>query len=97
VVCAERVAARISDDEAAEVRAFLTAEAARIASSGTQNLYDFHVLVTRPTANPALHLSAPVPPAAPLAPHPILAGPTRYDVDAISTSSQRHRWDIHAV
>ena len=56
VVCVERVAARISEDEAAEVRAFLTAEAARIASSGTQNLSDFHVLVARLTANPALHL-----------------------------------------
>jgi DNA-binding FadR family transcriptional regulator len=56
VVCVERVAARISEDEAAEVRAFLTAEAARIASSGTQNPYDFHVLVARLTANPALHL-----------------------------------------
>ena len=52
VVCVERVAARISEDEAAEVRAFLTAEAARIASSGTQNLSDFHVLVARLTANP---------------------------------------------
>jgi DNA-binding FadR family transcriptional regulator len=56
VVCVERVAARISEDEAAEVRTFLTAEAARIASSGTQNLSDFHVLVARLTANPALHL-----------------------------------------
>ena len=30
--------------------------AARIASSRTQNPYDFHVLVARLTANPALHL-----------------------------------------
>jgi DNA-binding FadR family transcriptional regulator len=56
VVCVERVADRINEDEAAEVRTFLTAEAARIASSGTQNLSDFHVLVARLTANPALHL-----------------------------------------
>ena len=56
VVCVERVAARISDDEVAEVRAFLAAEAARIASGRAQSLHDFHVLVARLTANPALHL-----------------------------------------
>ena len=56
VFCAERAAARISEDEVAEVRAFLTAEAAQIASSGTQSLHDFHLLVARLTANPALHL-----------------------------------------
>jgi DNA-binding FadR family transcriptional regulator len=55
-VCVERVAARISDDEVAEVRAFLAAEAARIASGRAQSLHDFHVLVARLTANPALHL-----------------------------------------
>ena len=56
VFCVERVAARISEDEVAEVRAFLSAEAAQVASSGTQSLHDFHVLVARLTANPALHL-----------------------------------------
>jgi len=56
VFCVERAAARISEDEVAEVRAFLTAEAAQIASSGTQSLHDFHLLVARLTANPALHL-----------------------------------------
>ena len=56
VVCVERVAARISEDEVAEVRAFLAAEAARIASGRAQSLYDFHVLVARLTGNPALHL-----------------------------------------
>ncbi len=56
VVCVERAAARISEDDVAEVRAFLAAEAARIASGRAQSLYDFHVLVARLTANPALHL-----------------------------------------
>jgi DNA-binding FadR family transcriptional regulator len=56
VFCVERVAARISEDEVAEVRAFLTAEAAQIASGQTQSLHDFHVLVARLTTNPALHL-----------------------------------------
>ena len=56
VVCVERAAARISEDDVAEVRAFLTAEAVRIASGRAQSLYDFHVLVARLTANPALHL-----------------------------------------
>jgi len=56
VFCVERAAARISEDEVAEVRAFLTVEAAQVASSGTQSLHDFHVLVARLTANPALHL-----------------------------------------
>ena len=56
VFCAERAAARISEDEVAEVRAFLAAEAAQIASSRTQSLHDFHLLVARLTANPALHL-----------------------------------------
>jgi len=56
VVCVERVAARISEDDVAEVRAFLAAEAARIASGRVQSLHDFHVLVARLTANPALHL-----------------------------------------
>jgi DNA-binding FadR family transcriptional regulator len=35
---------------------FLAGEAARIASSKTQSLHDFHVLVARLTANPALRL-----------------------------------------
>jgi DNA-binding FadR family transcriptional regulator len=56
VVCVERVAARISEDEVAEVRAFLAAEAARVASGRVQSLHEFHVLVARLTANPALHL-----------------------------------------
>jgi DNA-binding FadR family transcriptional regulator len=56
VVCVERAAARISEDDMAEVRAFLAAEATRIASGRAQRLYDFHVLVARLTANPALHL-----------------------------------------
>jgi DNA-binding FadR family transcriptional regulator len=56
VFCVERVAARISEDEVAEVRAHLTAEAAQVASGRTQSLHDFHVLVARLTANPALHL-----------------------------------------
>jgi len=56
VFCVERVAARISEDEVAEIRAFLTAEAAQVASGETQSLHDFHVLVARLTANPALHL-----------------------------------------
>ena len=56
VVCVERAAARISEDDVTEVRAFLAAEAARIASGRAQSLHDFHVLVARLTANPALHL-----------------------------------------
>ena len=56
VVCVERVAARISEDDVAEVRAFLAAEEARIASGRAQSLHDFHVLMARLTANPALHL-----------------------------------------
>src|SRR6266700_2171037 len=47
VVCVERAAARISEDDVAEVRAFLAAEAARIASGRAQSLYGFHVLVAR--------------------------------------------------
>ena len=56
MVCVERAAARISEDDVAEVRTFLAAEAARIASGRAQSLYGFHVLVARLTANPALHL-----------------------------------------
>jgi DNA-binding FadR family transcriptional regulator len=56
VVCVERVAARISEDDVAEVRAFLTAEATQFASARTPRLHEFHVLVARLTANPALHL-----------------------------------------
>jgi len=56
VVCVERVAARISEDDVADLRAFLAAEAARVASSQVQSLHEFHVLVARLTANPALHL-----------------------------------------
>jgi len=54
--CAERVAARISEDEVAEIRAYLEDEAAVVDSGEGQRLYDFHVLVARLTANPALHL-----------------------------------------
>jgi DNA-binding FadR family transcriptional regulator len=56
VVCVERVAAKISEDEVAELRAFLPAEAAQVASGRVQSLQEFHVLVARLTANPALHL-----------------------------------------
>jgi DNA-binding FadR family transcriptional regulator len=56
VVCVERVAARISENEVAELRGFLAAEAAQVATGRVQNLHEFHVLVARLTANPALHL-----------------------------------------
>jgi len=56
VFCVERVAARISEDDVAEVRAFLAAEAAQFASARTPSLHEFHVLLARLTANPALHL-----------------------------------------
>jgi len=56
VVCVERVAARISEDEVAELRAFLAAEADQLATGGVRSPYEFHVLVARLTANPALHL-----------------------------------------
>lgn len=52
VFCVERVAARISEDEAAELRAFVAAEAV----GPRQAPHDFHVLVARLTGNPALHL-----------------------------------------
>jgi DNA-binding FadR family transcriptional regulator len=54
--CAERVAARISEDEVGEIRAYLAVEATKASSGDSRNLYDFHVLVARLTANPALHL-----------------------------------------
>jgi DNA-binding FadR family transcriptional regulator len=54
--CAERVAARISEDEVGELRAHLADEATLIASGEGRRLYDFHVLVARLTGNPALHL-----------------------------------------
>jgi DNA-binding FadR family transcriptional regulator len=54
--CVERVAARISEDEAGEVRAYLADEATLAASGEGRRLYDFHVLVARLTGNPALHL-----------------------------------------
>jgi len=54
--CAERVAARISEDEVSEIRAYLADEATLAASGEGQRLYDFHVLVARLTGNPALHL-----------------------------------------
>lgn len=54
--CAERVAARISEDEVGEIRAYLADEATLVSSGEGRRLYDFHVLVARLTANPALHL-----------------------------------------
>jgi DNA-binding FadR family transcriptional regulator len=54
--CAERVAARISEDEVGELRDYLTVEATLAGPVETPRLYDFHVLVARLTANPALHL-----------------------------------------
>jgi DNA-binding FadR family transcriptional regulator len=54
--CAERVAARISEDDVGEIRAYLAAEAAQVSSGEAQSLHDFHVLMARLTANPALHL-----------------------------------------
>ena len=54
--CAERVAARISEDEVGEIRAYLAVEATKASSGDSRSLYDFHVLVARLTANPALHL-----------------------------------------
>ena len=54
--CVERVAARITEDEVAELRAFVAAEADRHASGSPWDPHDFHVLVARLTANPALHL-----------------------------------------
>jgi len=53
--CAERVAARIGEDEVAELRAYLEAEA-KVGPDEGRALYDFHVLVARLTGNPALHL-----------------------------------------
>src|SRR5256885_4928028 len=54
--CAERVAARISEDEVEEIRAYLAVEATLVASGEAPRLYDFHVLMARLTRNPALHL-----------------------------------------
>ncbi len=54
--CAERVAARISEDEVGEIRAYLAVEATQVTSGGAPSLYDFHVLMARLTGNPALHL-----------------------------------------
>jgi DNA-binding FadR family transcriptional regulator len=54
--CAERVAARISEDEVSEIRAYLADEATLAASGEGRRLYDFHVLVARLTGNPALRL-----------------------------------------
>ena len=54
--CVERVAARIGEDEITEIRTFLAAEAAQVASGEARSLHHFHVLVARLTANPVLHL-----------------------------------------
>jgi DNA-binding FadR family transcriptional regulator len=54
--CAERVAARISEGEVGEIRAYLAVEATKVSSGDSRSLYDFHVLVARLTGNPALHL-----------------------------------------
>jgi DNA-binding FadR family transcriptional regulator len=86
VVCVERVAARISDDEVAEVRAFLAAEAARIASGRAQSLHDFHVLVARLTANPALHLFVQT-----------LTDLTQRQQQPVPDRSRRSLDEIHAV
>jgi DNA-binding FadR family transcriptional regulator len=62
VFCVERVAEKISEEEVAEVRAFLAAEAAQAAevaratAGRPPSLHEFHVLVARLTGNPALHL-----------------------------------------
>ena len=56
VVCVERAAAKISEDDVAEIRAYLAAEDTLVTSGETQRLYDFHVLMARLTGNPALHL-----------------------------------------
>jgi DNA-binding FadR family transcriptional regulator len=53
VFCVERVAARITEDEVAELRAFVAAEAV---AGPAQGPHGFHVLVARLTGNPALHL-----------------------------------------
>jgi len=54
--CAERVAARITEDEVGEIRAYLADEATWVTAGEAQRLYGFHVLMARLTANPALHL-----------------------------------------
>jgi DNA-binding FadR family transcriptional regulator len=54
--CAERVAARINEDEVDEIRAYLAVEATQVSSGEAPRLHDFHVLMARLTANPALHL-----------------------------------------
>jgi DNA-binding FadR family transcriptional regulator len=54
--CAERVAARISEDEVSEIRAYLAVEATQATSGEAYSLYGFHVLMARLTGNPALHL-----------------------------------------
>jgi DNA-binding FadR family transcriptional regulator len=54
--CAERVAARINEDGVDEVRAYLAVEATQVSSGEAPSLHDFHVLMARLTANPALHL-----------------------------------------
>ncbi len=56
VFCVERVAAKITEEEVAAVRAFLAAEAAQVAAGQVPSLHEFHVLVARLTGNPALHL-----------------------------------------
>ena len=56
VFCVERVAAKISEEEVAEVQAFLAAEAAQVAAGRAPSLHEFHVLVAWLTGNPALHL-----------------------------------------
>jgi DNA-binding FadR family transcriptional regulator len=54
--CAERVAARINEDGVDEIRAYLAFEATQVSSGAAPSLHDFHVLMARLTANPALHL-----------------------------------------
>lgn len=56
VFCAERVAARITEGDVDQIRTFLAAEAASVASGEVESMHDFHVLVAWLTGNPALHL-----------------------------------------
>jgi DNA-binding FadR family transcriptional regulator len=72
VFCVERVAARITEDEVAEVRDFLATEATQVAAGETQSLHDFHVLVARLTGNPALHLFVQTLTALTQRQHPVL-------------------------
>jgi DNA-binding FadR family transcriptional regulator len=80
VFCVERVAARISEDEVAEVRAFLAAETAQFASARTPSLHEFHVMGGAADRQPCpapvradAHRPDPAAAAASLGPQPALA------------------------